>query len=268
MSNNSWVIKEFLPNSKTSVPLTDSQTSNGMIELVNVVKDLPKLNRRYKDPPIHGQTFGLVSFIPAEGAKANEKGFYGYVKFRGNYDSIPDCQNKCDYIIRNVDSTNHIHICRVGLPVPLVTEGYADDVDEVEVKRNVEKDISANVRAKATKDKIEMEEMEDRAEALKRDVADPDPKEAYNAKRTKLAVLRWTLKQHIEKTKEIKELRNKCVRELVKESADNPNWEKNHLESYMAARRKANIPEDQDLPEFMALIRHPIVDPDENVDLD
>lgn len=264
---DNWVIREFLPNTNSSVALTDSQVAEGMTELVKVVKGFPRLNKRYIDPPIHGQSFGLVSFIPAKGAKANEKGFYGYVKFRGNYDNISDCSNRIDHIIRNVDSTNHIHVCRVGMPVPLVTAGYAEEVDEVEVKQEVEKDISTNVRTKAMEDKKEMEEIEDRAEALKRDVAEPDPEEAYNAKRTKLAVLRWTLREHLKKADEIKELRDKCVRELVRESVDNPEWEKNHLERYMTARRKAHIPEDQDLPEFMAFIRSPIIDDDENVDL-
>lgn len=264
---DNWVIREFLPNTHSSVALTDSQVSEGMVELVKTVKGLPRLNKRYIDPPIQGQTFGLVSFIPAKGAKPNEKGFYGYVKFRGNYDNIHDCSNRIDHIIRNVDSTNHIHICRVGMPVPLVTEGYAEEVDQIEIKQQVEKDISTNVRNRAMEDKKEMEDIEDRAEALKRDVIEPDPEESYNAKRTKLAVLRWTLKEHLKKIDEIKELRDKCVRELVRESADNPEWEKNHLDRYMAARKKANIPEDQDLPEFMALIRSPIIDNDENVDL-
>ena len=139
----SWVIREFLPNTTSSVPLTDNQVSEGKTDLVKIVKGLPRLNKRYIDPPIQGQTYGLVSFIPAQGAKANEKGFYGYVKFRGNYDNIPDCSNRIDYIIRNVDSTNHIHVCRVGEPVPLVTKGYAEEVDEVDVKREAEKDMSA-----------------------------------------------------------------------------------------------------------------------------
>lgn len=264
---DNWVIREFLPNTNSSVALTDNQVAEGFVDLVKVVKHLPKLNRRYIDPPIQGQKFGLVSFIPAKGAKANEKGFYGYVKLRGNYDNNHDYSNRIDDIIRNVDSTNHIHVCHVGTPVPLVTEGYAEKVDEIEIKEEVEKDISTNVRTRAKEDRKEMEEIEERAEALKRDVVEPDPEEAYNAKRTKLAVLRWTLKEHLKKIEEIKKLRDSCVRELVKESADNPNWEKNHLDRYMAARRKAHIPEDQDLPDFMAFIRSPIINPDENVDL-
>lgn len=112
-----------------------------------------------------------------------------------------------------------------------------------------------------------MQEIEERAEALKRDVEEPDPEEGYNVKRTRLAVLRWTLKEHMQKAEEFKAKIAKSVRELVKESAENPDWEKNHLERYLAARRKANIPEDQDLPEFMALIRSPIIDPAENVEL-
>lgn len=264
---NNWVIREFLPNTHSSTPLTNEQTADGVNRLGNVINEVPKLNRRYIDPPIQGQTFGLVSFIPAKGVVANEKGFYGYVKFRGNYDNVPDCLNRIDYIIKNVDSTNHIHICKVGMPVPLVTDGYAEEVEQIKIKDTVEKDISANVRAKAAEDKKEMEEIEAREDKLKRDVLEPNPEEEYNAKRTKLAVLRWTLKEHLKKADEIKELRDKCVRDVLKESTNNPNWEQNHLERYMEARRKANIPEDQDLPDFMAFIRSPIIDESENVDL-
>lgn len=260
-----WVIREFSPNTDSSAPLNDKEVVDSKKKLVKIIKGTTNLNRRYVDPPIQGQTFGLVSFIPAQGVRANDKGFYGYVKFRGNYDNVPDCSTRIDDIIRNVDSTNHIHICRVGMPVPLVTQGYAKEVDEIDLKKDVEKDLSSNVRQKAMEDKKEMEEIEERAEALKRDVEEPDPQEAYNAKRTKLAVLRWTLQEHMKKINEIRELRENCVSELIDESKLHPEWEENHMERYMEARRKANIPEDQELPEFMALIRTPIVIDEEKI---
>lgn len=257
-----WVIKEFLPNSNSSVPLSDDQTRSAMNQLVNVVH-APQLSRRYIDPPIKSQTYGLITFIPAKDAKPNDKGYYGYVKMRGTFDTLEDCKTQIDSIIRYVDSTNHIHVCKVGVPVPLVTAGFAEEVDKVDIKETVEKDMSVNVRKKAMEERKEMEDIQERAEQLKKDVTEPDPEEAYNAKRTKLAVLRWTLKEHLKKAQEIRELRDKCKEELLKESELNPQWEQRHLERYMEARRKANIPEDQALPDFMAFIRSPIVDPNE-----
>ena len=258
-----WVIRGFLPNTSVSTPLTDEQTNMAKEELVTVIK-APSLNRRYIDPPINSQTFGLVSFIPAKDAVANEKGCFGYVKLRGNFATMEDCESTIDNIIRYVDSTNHIHVCKVGMPIPLVTSGFAETVTQVDVKADIEKDMSHNVRKKAMEERKEMKEIEEREEALKKDVVAPDPQEEYNAKRTKLAVLRWTLQEHYKKIEEIKKLRDKCISELIVESAENPDWEANHLERYMEARRKANIPEDQDLPTFMAFIRSPIVDPSES----
>ncbi len=76
-----WVIKEYLPNTEANLDLT----WNDVLELrkQKVVKVNPMgVNRRYIDPPVEGQNLGLLSFIPAQGATPNQKGFYGYVASR------------------------------------------------------------------------------------------------------------------------------------------------------------------------------------------
>lgn len=260
-----WVIREFLPNTNVSTPLTDEQTGEAISQLVDIV-GFPKLHRRYIDPPIPNQTYGLVTFIPARDARPNDKGYYGYIKMRGTFNTIHDCKTQSDSIIRYTDSTNHIHVCRVGVPVPLVTAGFSEEVDKIDIKETVEKDVSANVRNREREDRKEIEDIQDRAEMLKKDVAEPDPKNAYMAKRTKLAVLRWSVQEHRKKEEEIRDLRDRCVRELIVESQEHPEWEESYYDTYMEARRKANIPEDQDLNDFMAYIKLPIVDPTEKFD--
>lgn len=259
----SRLINEFKPNTIDPTPLSASETKTAYDALYTVVKPVKGLNRRYVDPVINDQKYGLLTFIPARDAKPNSDGFYGYVKLRGNYSTIADASARSAEIIKNVDSTNPIYTCVVGSPVPLVVDGFAEEKDEIDVKKHVEEDVSANVRNKMQKARREIEEIKEREEELKRDVAEPDPQDEYNSKRTKLAVLRWTIIEHQNKIKELTELRNKCVRELVKEQHEHPDWERDHLERYMAARKKVGM--DQELTGFMTMIGMPIVVSEEGV---
>ena len=261
-----WVIREFEPNSRVSTPLTDEETNAAMQELVKVV-NFPCLHRRYIDPPIPGQTFGLVTFIPAKDVKPNEKGFYGYIKLRGTFNYLSDCETQMDSIIRLTDSANSIHVCRVGVPVPLVTKGFAEEVIEVDLKETIEKDLSANVRKKDKDERKEIEDIKDRAELLKKDVAEPDEEDAYISRRITLSVLRFNLKSLKEKTKETGFLLNKCKSDLKSVIEQHPEWEKTYLDKYMAARRQVNIPDKSDQPSFMDFVNQPIDDPEEDEEI-
>ena len=261
---DNWVIREFLPNTAVSTPLTDDQTSAALSELSKTA--FPKIRKRYIDPPIADQKYGLVTFIPAKGVVPNEKGYYGYIKLRGVFNNVDDCTHQMDQIIRYTDSTNHIHVCMVGHPVPLVTSGFAAEVDKIDIRETVEKDISTNVKKKALEDRKKIDEMHEREEALKKDVEEPDPEDSYIAKRHKLAVLRFTISEHKRHLREASEARKKCVKELLAENKCHPEWEETYLEKYMAARREANIPVEQDLVAFMGYMPNPIYDENESED--
>lgn len=261
---DNWVIREFLPNTKSSTPLTDDETVAAHAELCKTA--FPRLRKRYVDPPIPNQTYCLISFVTAKGVEPNEKGFYGHVKVRGVFNTIEECNEQMDSIIRYVDSTNHIHVARVGHPVPLVTAGFAAEVSEIDIRETVEKDISTNVKNKANEERKKIEEMQERAEELKKDVEEPNPEDAYIAKRHKLAVLRYTKNEHEKKIAEIRGLLKNCVKELLEESARHPEWEEHFYEKYTAARREANIPVKQDLEGFMGYMVNPIYDPNEDTE--
>lgn len=253
-----WAIKGFMRNTLSEEPLTDEQTANGVRQLTTVVEGVPGLNRRYIDPPIIGQSLGLVSFIPAKDVIPNEKGFYGYIKLRGNYEDLGDCSKKCKNIIQHVDSTNHIHVCRVGLPVPLVGKGFADNIETVDIKEVVEKDLSLNIQRKAHDERAEIENIQQRAEDLQESVKTVNEEEEYMTTRTKLAVHKWTRSEYKTKIAELDKLIEDAKTILHKETKEHPEWEVNYLSKYLEARKKANIPDDQTLTGFMGFVRKAI----------
>lgn len=241
----------------SNLPLTDEQTEAAHEQLVHRVEAFPTINRRYIDPPIPGQKFALFSFIPAKDVVPNAQGFYGYAKIRGTFSTPEEAVEKSDEIIRTVDSTNSIYTCLTGHPIPLVVKGHAE-LHNVDMQKEVDKDISYNVRSRAMEERKKIEEMKEREEELRKDVSEPNPEDDYIAKRVKLAVLRFTISEHEIKKKESEELRDKCIKELIEVRDANPDYEKNHLEKYMNARKKAHIPEETDLTGFMKFMCEPI----------
>jgi hypothetical protein len=251
-------IEAWKPKECLAEPLTEDETIIATSELSK--KAFPQINRKYIDPVIPGQKFSLISFIPAKGTKPNEKGFYGYIKTRGTYNTIEEADSRSEFLIKNVDSTNSIYTCHTGHPVPLVVKGCAESLNEVDIQKEVEQDVSNNVRSRATEERKKMEEIKERERELKEDVSEPHPEDDYIAKRVKLATLRFTISEHARLKKECEELRDKCILELLEAQKTNPEYEERHLAKYLEARKKANIPDDQELTGFMKFIRYPILE--------
>ncbi len=249
------------PNTKSNTaPLTDSELESAVQEL-SVNAKHPKVNRRFIDPPVTGEPqFALFSFIPTKGAKPDEHGFFGFAKIRGCYTTPDAAKDRAQDIIRDVDSTNSIFTCKVGLPIPVCsTRGDYEEVDEVDIRKKTEQTISDNVRAKRVQDQKEMDEIRDREEALKADVsAGPDPQEDYITNRVKLANLKFVIAEHKKKREECEELLDKCISWLKEAKAENPEFEEQYMDRYMESRRKANIPDDASMGGFMDYMQDPL----------
>ena len=261
-------IECWVPNTSCTKSLNKKDARNASLELNKRALNFPRLNRRYIDPQISGQNYYLTTWIPAKGATPNEKGFYGYIKHRGTFNTVEECKIKADELIRDVDSTNSIFTCRVGHPVPAVVTGFAKELTEVDLVKAVEQDVSNNIRSKAAEDKKIAEEIRERERKLKTDVEqEPDPQDEYIAKRTKLATLRFTIGEHDRLKAECIEFRDACIVTLNEMFRSNPEYETNFLHKYMEARRDAHIPESTDLEGFMKFINYPINE-DDNTTLD
>lgn len=265
-----WVIKEYLPNTEANLDLT----WNDVLELrkQKVVKVNPMgVNRRYIDPPVEGQNLGLLSFIPAQGATPNQKGFYGYVKLRGNYATEKEVILRENEIIHKIDASNHVFTCHVGHPVPLVVEGYAKVKNPIDVKKVTEQDMNQNIKAKAEETKAQIKEIKDVEQKLRREVEEgPDPLDTYTASRNKLAIHRWMLKEHERKIQEIQGHRDRCIVDLIKTLENHPEYEDLHLKRYLEIRaQKGFHDEEVAAGDFtsMSFIKHPIIWDEEKVDL-
>ncbi len=265
-----WVIKEYLPNVEANIDLS----WDDVLELrkQKVVKVNPmEVNRRYLDPPVEGQKFGLLSFIPAQGATPNQKGFYGYVKLRGNYANEKEVIIRENEIIHKVDSSNHVFTCHVGHPIPLVVEGYAKVKNPIDVKKVTEQDMNQNIKAKAEETKAQIKEIKDVEQELRREAEEgPDPLDTYTTLRNKLAIHRWMLKEHERKMAEITGHRNRCIVDLIKTLEKHPEYEDLHLKRYLEIRAQKGF-RDEEVPAgnftSMSFVKHPIIWEEEQVDL-
>lgn len=225
---------------------------------------MDKLNigKKYIDPVRKGEPrFVLFSYIKSKDATCDKDGFFGVAKVRGVFYTEEEAAERAEEIIKDIDSTNSIFTCLVGVPFPIVDKGHCDTVSEIDVRKKVETTISENVRAKRLTEQKEMQDIKEREEELMDEngiARDPGDEEQYIQNRVKLAHLRYAINEHNVKIKECKELIDKVVSVLLTSKAENPEFEENYLKRYKEGRRKVGIPENTDMSGFMKFMADPI----------
>ena len=190
-------------------PLSNEETVEAIKELniTSFVDRFPKVDRTFADPPVNMQNYGLFSFIPAKGSSPNENGVYGYAKIRGSYQSELEASQRAEYLIRNVDSYHKIYHTYVGRPFPLTeSSSYSADVSEVDIKKDMTKNISHSIKDKKEDELKEIREIQQREKNLieesKRE--EVDPYDEYITQRVKKAQLVFTYLEHQKKMEEVK----------------------------------------------------------------
>lgn len=288
----SWCIK--MNTQKTfhpTHPINESPLSNEQVvlakdELVKGVNEFPRVNRRFVDPPRAGEPkFALFSYIDnpdtdmikflgdiknslkpkhrkqLDDLQKRPQLVKGVGKIRGAYVTQQEAEQQAEEIVREVDSTNSVFTCIVGMPFPLITEGMSDEVNEIDLQQQTEHTIAQNVRKQRQKDQREMDKIKSREEELMRSAEkDPnaDDEDNYIAQRVKLAHLRYSIEQHVVKHAECVENEKKCVAWLVDMKSRNPEFEKRYMEKYMAGRKAAHIPDDHQPEGFMRYMNDPL----------
>ena len=235
--------------------LTDSQTDEALKDL-NVddfITNYPRIERHYCDPPIFGQKFCLVSFIPSQGAKPDKDGIYGMFKSRGNFATIEEANEKAESLIQNIDSYHKIYHCYVGRPFPATSSSkYSAETAEVDIKKKITNVISEDVLAKKREEQKEIDEIKERekrllAESKRAEEGIPeDPVETYTVNRVKYAQLTWT---YIETGKKMEQMKENIIktREILKEmDEENPDFITKYRSKYMKAREESGIPDDDE----------------------
>jgi hypothetical protein len=238
-----------------SPALTEDEATNAVASLVHndFVAKFPKIERQYADPPIHLQTYGLVSFVPAKGATPDKEGVYGFAKIRGNYATEIEAFERCEYLIRNVDSYHGIFTAYVGRPFPItVDQKYARDNNEIDIRKKATDTIAEDVRAKREQEKKDIEEVKQREKRLldesKEDYV-PDPMERYTVLRVKKAQLTWGYSQTMKQLENMKGIIIKTREEIKALDEENPDFQKTYFEKYIQARREAGISDDHNTEE-------------------
>lgn len=242
-TENRWRPEQSQP------PLTNEETTEALKELniTSFVDKFPKVDRTFTDPPINMQNYGLFSFIPAKGSKPNENGVYGYAKIRGSYQSELEASQRAEYLIKNVDSYHKIYHTYVGRPFPLTeSSSYSADVSEVDIKKDMSKNISHSIKDKKEEELKEIREIQQREKNLieesKRE--EVDPYDEYITQRVKKAQLVFTYLEHQKKMAEVKEIIIKTRKIIADMDETHPTFNESYYEKYMQARKDAGITED------------------------
>ena len=233
--------------------LTDTELEDATKALSNssFVEKFPRVDRNFADPPIHNQTYGLFSFIPAKGATPNEKGMFGFAKLRGNFATEDEASVRADEIIRTADSTHTIFHTYVGRPFPVtISENYSAETSEVDIRKDTTVTVSNAIKDKKAEDaKIAKEMKEQEAELMRDTDPENDPavveEDEYITLNIKKAQLSWTYLEHIKKMQEIRGVLANTKKEIIRIDAVRPELRTTFMEKYFKARTKAGLKHDE-----------------------
>jgi len=229
--------------------LTDAEVICAVNELSKTayIKKFPKVDRNYADPPIALQQVGLFSFIPAKGAKPNDKGMYGFAKLRGNFATEMEAEQKAEQLIRESDSVHTIFHTYVGRPFPVtLSENYAEETSEVDIRRDTIEAVSNTIKEKKADEKRKAQEIQEREQELLDDTSSKkDPvlveQDEYITMKVKKAQLTWTYLEHVSKLKEIKDIIVRTRKQIDEADVANPTLISTFYDKYKAARTKSGL---------------------------
>ncbi|AOC55151.1 hypothetical protein LCDVSa067L [Lymphocystis disease virus 3] len=145
-----------------------------------------------------------------------EKTVFGVAKIRGAFKTEKAAREKACKLIKESDSLHSIMTCKIGVPFPLVTKGYAKEVESVNLKETLETVLSKSEAGRRKALKEEMQEVEDRAAALKLE-EEPTDIDRYITERVKSACLQENILDNLKKLmicfENIKRLENPLIKE-------------------------------------------------------
>lgn len=241
-------------------PLSGKQTKVANRTLVKKDKVFfDQRERYYVDPPIPGQNFFIMSFVPSKTAKPDEDGFYGFFKIRGCYDAVERAEERAEDIVRNIDSCHVLRIGRVGFPTPITER---DDVSEsktkIDLKDKTIKTITEDLKNRREKEQQQRNEiMEREKRILENDNRDPtefDELDEYTKLHTKRANIMWT---YIETAKKMKVMESviKDSREKIAEiDRLKPEFRQQYMDKYEKARKEVGITDENVEKNFMKFL--------------
>ncbi len=151
--------------------LNADETKEAKSELVNsafVQYKFPKVQRFRVDPPINQMNYySLHSFTPSPGAKPDDDGCFGVVKFRGAFGTLDEADAWAEHLIRSVDSLHEIHIGYVGKEFPLTLDPmYFNETHEINLKKKMDTVAKSHLKAAQEKEKQDIDSLKKREKEL------------------------------------------------------------------------------------------------------
>ncbi len=246
--------------------LTDEQTDLAVADLQDTsnLAEYPQIDRRYADPPLDSQRFTMFSFIPSQGATPDSDGVFGMMKPRGAFETERECDERTEFLIRNVDSYHKIFLAKVGRPCPITTSSaFSANQKEVDVSRKTAAIMSKDILAQKKEEQNEINDMKTREQNLldeskaNQDGVEEDPLDVYIRLRVRNAQLIWTYLETKKKMDEMQANILKARGEIEEANTEHPENLTQYMERYMAARRKSGLPETDD--SFMQFMNEDLV---------
>lgn len=252
-----------IPQVMLDLPETNSDrkqlTKEQMKEAKSLIKkdfisSFPRDRRLKSDPPIHGQKYGLVSFIPSLGAKADKDGCFGVIRYRGSFNSVEEAQDQGLLILKKYDSFAEMDIVPIGDDLPLMIDNtsYTDKTYEVDVRATIDR-VTKEQKQKKMEDekkaKLEILEKErklkDATNSIEKEQHEEDTLDYYTMLQVKKAQAQHSLEAAKKRIEEMTAVLNKTDEELTTLNDKHPTYKEQYLRQYVQGLvdSQANIPQ-------------------------
>jgi hypothetical protein len=237
--------------------LTEEQTQEASKELINKTftkLEYPKAVKLRVDPIISGQKYCVFTFVPSSGAKPDNDGAFGVVKFRGAFPCVEDSEERCTYLIQNVDSYNENFITFVGHDFPLTLDPkYVEKTKEISIRNKMDTVARENIKKQREQERKEMEEIQDRQKQLLADTTEHkataiDDLDYYTTLRTKRASLRMFVEETERKLKDASKSIKQTSQEINDLDEKYPEYKKQYEEKYRTALDAVGAAHDPNTP--------------------
>jgi len=234
--------EKYIPK---QITLTESEVKEAMDTLVHkeFVEKFPRVDKFYADPVMNSEIYCLHSFVHTKGAKPDENGVYGFVKFRGVFPTLREADERSEYIIRNVDSFHEIYTSYCGRPFPLThNKNFVKETREIDIKDQLVKAVSEDVKAKVMKDKEIKEQIKEREKKLlEESITGEPPEDRYITAQVKRANLVHVYVETRKSLEKIKESILKCREEINQLDKESPQFKEEYIEKYNNARKESGL---------------------------
>lgn len=233
------------------VTLTEEEVKEAFATNYNnaFIKKFTQVDKFYADPVFNSQTYCLHSFVPTKGARPDEHGVYGFIKFRGSFTTQKEADERAEYLIRNVDSFHDIYTSYCGRPFPLSSNSrFVNETNEIDMKSHIKKATSEEIKAKVTKDREISDSIKNKQDKLLEESSKAEqglPTETPDDRYTTLQVKRANLVHvYIETQKNLEKIKNSILKareEISILESTNPECKDVYVDKYNHARSESGL---------------------------